>query len=71
MIRNSYGKITERQRRNMQFSEDRMELLDTIREMINMELDRREQIFVKRNRNHADHSCGEAYEKHPETPPPE
>lgn len=27
-------KLTERQRRNMQFSEDRIDLLDTIRDMI-------------------------------------
>ena len=32
---------TKQQRRNMQFSEDRFELLDTIRNMIDIELDRR------------------------------
>ncbi len=34
-------KLTWRQRRNMQFSEDRFDLLDTIRDMIDDELDHR------------------------------
>jgi hypothetical protein len=36
-------RLSERQRRNMQFLEDRLQLLDTIRGMIDSELDRREE----------------------------
>lgn len=36
-------RLTERQRRNMQFLEDRFRLLDTIHDMIDSELDRREE----------------------------
>ena len=50
-------KLTERQRRNMQFSEDRIDLLDTIRDMIDFELDRR---GVSPDGN-----------PHPENPPPD
>ena len=35
------NKPTVQQQRNMQFTEDRIELLNTIRDMIGMELDRR------------------------------
>ena len=38
---NSDKKLTEQQRRNLQFAEERLELLDTIRYMIDIELDRR------------------------------
>lgn len=37
-------RLTERQRRNMQFLEDRFWLLDTIRSMIDNELDRRAEV---------------------------
>ncbi|MGP1436772.1 MAG: hypothetical protein ACTTKN_09115 [Phocaeicola sp.] len=33
-------KTTERQRRNMQYAEERIELIDTIRDMIDIELER-------------------------------
>ncbi|GAB6976319.1 hypothetical protein [Prevotella falsenii] len=36
-------KLTPKQRRNLQFSEDRLGLLDTIREMIDIEFERRAQ----------------------------
>lgn len=57
MKQQSKKKLTERQRRYMQFVEDRFELLDTIREMIDAELDRRAR-------------QGES-NPHPENPPPE
>lgn len=57
MKQQSKKKLTERQRRYMQFVEDRFELLDTIREMIDAELDRRAR-------------QGES-NSHPENPPPE
>lgn len=41
MGKNSDKKLTEQQRRNLQFAEERLELLDTIRYMIDIELDRR------------------------------
>lgn len=41
MIQQDNHKLTEQLRRNMQFSEDRIDLLDTIRDMIDFELDRR------------------------------
>lgn len=50
-------KLTERQRRNMQFSEDRIDLLDTIRDMIDFELDRR--------------GINPESDPHPENPPPD
>lgn len=49
--------LTGQQRRNMQYSEDRFELLDTIHDMIDMELDRR---GVSPDGN-----------PHPENPPPD
>lgn len=48
---------TERQRRYMQFVEDRIELLETVRQMIDDELDRR---GVRTEGN-----------PHPKNPPPE
>lgn len=50
-------KLTERQQRNMQFAEDRFELLDTIRDMIDIELERRG-VMSEGN-------------PHPENPPPD
>lgn len=41
MRKNYDNKLTERQRLNLQFADDRLELLDTIRDMIDIELDRR------------------------------
>lgn len=57
MKQQSKKKLTERQQRNMQFAEDRFELLDTIREMIDIELERRG-VMSEGN-------------PHPENPPPE
>lgn len=50
-------RLTGQQRRNMQFSEDRFGLLDTIRDMIDIELERRG-VMSEGN-------------PHPENPPPE
>lgn len=49
---------SKQQMRNMQFSEDRFQLFDTIRTIVNDELDRRG--VVKQEGN-----------PHPENPPPE
>ena len=57
MKQQSKKKLTERQQRNMQFAEDRFELLDTIRDMIDIELERRG-VMSEGN-------------PHPENPPPE
>lgn len=57
MKQQSNKKLTERQQRNMQFAEDRFELLDTIRDMIDIELERRG-VMSEDN-------------PHPENPPPE
>ena len=57
MKQQSKKKLTERQRRYMQFVEDRFELLDTIREMIDIEFDRR---GISPDGN-----------PHPENPPPD
>lgn len=56
MKQQSNKKLTERQQRNMQFAEDRFELLDTIRDMIDIELERRG-VMSEGN-------------PHPENPPP-
>ena len=56
MKQQSNKKLTERQQRNMQFAEDRFELLDTIRNMIDIELERRG-VMSEGN-------------PHPENPPP-
>lgn len=50
-------RLTGQQRRNMQFSEDRIGLLDTIRDIIDDELDRR--------------GVKPEGDPHPENPPPE
>lgn len=50
----------DRQRRNMQFAEERIELLDTIREMIDIELEQRG-VDTKGNTEG---------NPHPENPPP-
>lgn len=41
MKQHDNNKLTERQQRNMQIADDRFELLDTIRDMIDIELERR------------------------------
>ena len=56
MKQQSKKKLTERQQRNMQFAEDRFELLDTIRDMIDIELERR--------------GVMSEVNPHPENPPP-
>lgn len=57
MIKKDDRGLTDRQQRNMQYVEDRFELLDTIRDMVDMEIDRR---------------CGPREgNPHPENPPPE
>ena len=53
-------KRSKQQMRNMRFSEDRFQLFDTIRAIINDELDRRRVGKVKQEGN-----------PHPENPPPE
>ena len=57
MKQQSKKKLTERQRRNMQFAEDRFELLDTVRQMIDIEFERR--------------GLNTEGNPHPENPPPE
>ena len=52
-------KLSEQQQRNMQFVDDRFEFLDTIRDMIDIELDRR---GVSADGN---------YHNHTENPPPD
>src|SRR3712207_2517351 len=50
MTRHREDRPTERQRRNLQFAEDRIDLLEDIREMIDVELDR-----LSIGREHAPH----------------
>ncbi len=57
MKQQSNKKLTERQQRNMQFAEDRFELLDTVRQMIDIEFERR--------------GLNTEGNPHPENPPPE
>lgn len=48
MAQRTKNKLTQKQQRNMQFSEERFELLDTIHDMIEDELNRRG--MVKENK---------------------
>ncbi len=71
-MENKNGKqFTERQRRNMQFTEDRIELLDTIRELIDIELDRRDMSILKPKLGQEKPTYAEAYDEPIESPPPE
>lgn len=53
-------KTTEQQKRNMQFSEERFDLLDTIHEMIDIE-------FERRGKDTGENTRGNP---HPKNPPP-
>lgn len=59
MKQNKDHNPTEQQQRNMQYAEERIELLDTIRDMIDIELDRREQARTR-----------DAHTREPPDPPP-
>lgn len=71
-MENKHGKqLLERQRRNMQFTEDRIELLDTIRELIDLELDRREMSFLKPKIDKEELNYADSYSEPSESPPSE
>ena len=71
-MENKHGKqLLERQRRNMQFTEDRIELLDTIRELIDLELDRREMSFLKPKIDKEELTYTDSYSEPSESPPSE
>ena len=71
-MENKHGKqLLERQRRNMQFTEDRIELLDTIRELIDLELDRREMSFLKPKIDKEEPTYPASYSEPSESPPSE
>lgn len=59
----------DQQQRNMQFLDDRLELLETIREMINTELDRRSKGCMPREPS-ADSPKDWAHNAYPENQPP-
>ncbi len=72
-MKTNHSKYTDshrQQQENLKFAQDRIQLLDTIRQMIDIELDRRSHDCSNCEQEQADRLSNTLNEAHPENPPP-